>query len=188
MIIAIKEKDRVVVGYTNSDEWKMSASTCVDEENVAMKYTKDGTLLGFARMDRGSDILKYDEGLENIEITPQSVVRDVIPQIKKALEKGGKKLDKEKNWENTLTICLQNRIFDVSPRFYFREVEEFVCHGYATETLQSVLDETSHLPAEERIIKALTFAGELDHNDYFPVTITDTKTKQFKSIYKGDKQ
>ena len=54
------------------------------------------------------------------------------------------------------------------------------------ETLKSVLDATTDLSAEERIIKAVSFASKLHKENLFPIVITDTKSKKFRNIYKGE--
>ena len=41
MIIAIKEKDKVVIGYSNTENWgKLANEDYIDEENVAVKFAK----------------------------------------------------------------------------------------------------------------------------------------------------
>ena len=86
MIIAIKEKDKVVIGYSNTENWgKLANEDYIDEENVAIKFTSTGYLFACADMNRRSDILLYDNDLLNMEITPKSIIKDVIPYIKNKL-------------------------------------------------------------------------------------------------------
>ena len=75
MIIAVKEKDRVVVGFTNCDVYtRLADADYIDEENVPLKFDEDGVLIGCASMDRRSDVLLYDEDFTKLEITPKSIV------------------------------------------------------------------------------------------------------------------
>ena len=61
MIIAIKEKDKVVIGYSNTENWgKLANEDYIDEENVAIKFASTGYLFACADMNRRSDILLYD--------------------------------------------------------------------------------------------------------------------------------
>ena len=87
MIIAIKEKDKVVIGYSNAEAWgRLCEKDYVDEENVAIRFTEDGKLFACADMNRRSDILLYDDEFLSKEITPKSIIREIIPYIKKKLK------------------------------------------------------------------------------------------------------
>jgi hypothetical protein len=187
LIIAIKEKDRVVVGYSNTDYWdKLTDADYVDEENVPIKFTEDGTLISFAKMDRSTDIFMYDDEFLNHEITSKSIIRDVIPYMKNTLEKNNKPLDDEGRWNNALVICRDDKIYDLDTRFVFRESDDYICHAFSYELIQSVLDGTIGLPAEERILKAVSFVNKIKKENLFPLVIVDTKTKQFKHIMTED--
>ena len=187
MIIAIKEKDRVVIGYTMTDSWgKLSDKDYVDEENLPIRYTKDGKVLICCIMDRSSDKLLYDEALLNMEINPKSIVKDVIPYVKELLQKGDKRIDDKGKWGNSLTICDNEHIYDISPTFVFREVDDYVYHGCDSDEKIMVLDATKGCSAEERIIKTARFISKLCRESTFPWVITDTKSKQFKVIYEGE--
>ena len=187
MIIAIKEKDRVVLGYSNSDFWsKLSEKDYVDEENVAIRFSNTGKLFAVADMERRSDILLYDDEFLRMDITAKTMTREVIPYIKKKLQCNGKLIDKDGCWGNAMVICDNEHVYDINPRFDFYEVYDYVCHGFKVETLKSVLDETTNLTAEERIIKAVSFTSKFYRENLFPLIITDTKNKQFKYIYGGE--
>ena len=188
MIIAIKEKDKVVIGYSNAEAWgRLSEKDYVDEENVAIKFSEDGKLFACAEMNRRSDILLYDDEFLSKEITPKSIVREVIPYIKRKLEENDQALD-EGRWKNALIICDNDKLYDVDPLFEFCEADDYVCYGYCVGTLKSALDETKELSAEERIMKAIIFASELHKESMFPIVITDTKSREFKYIYEGEKK
>ena len=189
MIIAIKEKDKVVVGLSNNDGWVgFPNSDYIDPENVAIKFSDSGKLFACADMNRRSDILLYDEEFLNKEITPKTIVRDIIPYIEKQLVKNDKPLDDDGRWRNALIICDNENLYDIDPMLGFYEADDYVCHGYRVEPLKSVLDETTNLSAEERIIKAVTFISELFKESLFPLIITDTKSKKFTYIYEGEKK
>ena len=187
MIIAIKEKDKVVIGYTNTDKWaRLIDKDYVDEENYAIKFTEKGTLFACPIMDRTSDLLLYNEEFLNKEITPKSIVREIIPQIKELLKENNRPIDEDGNWNNTVYLCNDKHLYHVDTHFRFTEVEDYMCNGFNVEILKSVLDDTVGLPAEERITKAVSFASKINKELLFPLIITDTKTKQFKYIYKGE--
>ena len=188
MIIAIKDKDRVVMAYSNTDCLDgLTDMDYVDEENVAIKRSKTGKVFGFAVMDRRSDMLLYDDVFMGLDITPQAIVKDVIPYIKCELKENDIPIDENGNWQNALIICDNEHIYDIDPTFGFYEANDYVCHGYRVETIKSVLDATTNLPAEERIMKAVTFSNKLHKENLFPIVITNTTSKTIKCIYKGEK-
>jgi hypothetical protein len=187
LIIAIKDKDKVVMACTNTDSLDgLTDADYVDEENIAIKFSKSGKLFGFADMNRRSDMLLYDDVFMGLEINAKTIIKDVIPYIKCELKENNKPIDENGNWQNALIICDNERIYDIDPTFGFYEADDYVCHGYRVETIKSVLDATTNLSAEERIMKVVSFASKLHKEDLFPLIITDTKTKQFKYIYKGE--
>ena len=189
MIIAIKEKERVVIGYSLTDSWdSLSEKDYVDEENIAIEFSDTGKVFALSDMNRRADILLYDDDFLNMEITPKNIVKELIPYIKKKLKENGKPIREDGRWKNALVICDNEHIYDIDPKFGFYEADDYACHGYKVETLKSVLDETKNLPAEERMIKAVSFASRLHRESLFPLIITDTKTKRFKHIYEGENE
>ena len=187
MIIAIKEKDKVVIGYTNLDSWgRLANKDYVDEENLAIKFSKTGKVFACPNMNRRSDILLYDDELLNLDVSPKNVVKEIIPYIKERLNDNDIPIDKG-DWKNALVICDNEHIYDIGPKFAFREVHDFVCHGYReAETVISVLDATPSISAEQRIIKAVSFASKIYTENLFPLVITDTKDGKLKVIYEGE--
>ena len=187
MIIAIKEKDKVVIGYTNLDSWgRLTNKDYVDEENLAIKFSKTGKVFACPNMNRRSDILLYDDELLNLDVSPKSVVKEIIPYIKERLNENDIPIDKG-DWKNALVICDNEHIYDIGPKFAFREVHDFVCHGYREiETVISVLDATSSISTEQRIIKAVSFASKIYKENLFPLVITDTKDRKMKVVYEGE--
>lgn len=187
MIIAIKEKDKVVIGYTNLDSWcGLTNKDYIDEENLAIKFSEAGKVFACPNMNRRSDILLYDDELLNLDVSPKSVVKEIIPYIKERLKENNMPIDKG-DWKNALVICDNEHLYDIGPKFAFREVHDFVCHGYReVDVVISVLDEVSHLPAEERIVKAVSFVGKLYKENLFPIVITNTKDRKIKVVYEGE--
>ena len=187
MIIAIKEKDKVVIGYTNLDSWgRLTNKDYVDEENLAIKFSKTGKVFACPNMNRRSDILLYDDELLNLDVSPKSVVKEIIPYIKERLNENDIPIDKG-DWKNALVICDNEHIYDIGPKFAFREAHDFICHGYReAETIISVLDATPSISAEQRIIKAVSFASKVYKENLFPIVITDTKEGKLKVIYEGE--
>ena len=187
MIIAIKEKDRVVVAYSNADsKCNLCEKDYVDEENVAIRISKTGRIFACGDMNSYADIILYDDELIESEITPKSIVKEVIPYLKETFKENQKPIDKEGQWRNALVICDNEHIYDIGPKFGFAEITDYVCHGYNIDDVISVLDETKELAPEKRILNALKFIGKLNKESLFPMVLVDTKTKSFKVVKSED--
>ena len=187
MIIAVKDKDRVLIGFTNVDYYggALCEEDYADAENVAIRFADDGSVLACADMRRESDVLLYDDRFVNgFESTAKDILRGRIPYMKALLEESGCPLE-DGHWKNALVICNNERIFVVDSHFGFLEAEDFACYGGRVEVVRSVLDDTAGLPAEERILKAVNFCKELFKESFFPLVIADTKSKEWKVIREG---
>ena len=87
MIIAIKQKDKTVVGYTNADYKLLSEQDLIHEENLPLKFAPNGNLFAFCKLGRVADYLLCDDEFLATEITPQNIVNKIIPAIKQAYKK-----------------------------------------------------------------------------------------------------
>jgi hypothetical protein len=130
--------------------------------------------------------LLYEEELLNLDVSPKNVVKEIIPYIKERLNDNDIPIDKG-DWKNALVICDNEHIYDIGPKFAFREVQDFVCHGYReVDAVISALDATPSISAEQRIIKAVSFASKVYKENLFPIVITDTKDGKLKVVYEGE--
>lgn len=187
MIIAVKDNDRVIVGCSYSE---IIISTedgdYFNEENMPMAFLEDGKFLVMSSPFRVSDILIYDDKFLSMEVSPKAIVKDTIPYIKQALKRNNYAISKNGNWNNAVTYVDGTRIYDIDPFFGFREVDDYVCHGLDVEAVISVMDSTEGLSAEDRIIKAISFASKVKKWDLFPLIIVDTKTGEIKHVMKEE--
>ena len=188
MIIAIKEKDKTVIGCSITDYTSgLTDKDYVDMENLPIRFTPDGKLFAFANLAASSDMLLYDDKFINMEISPKKIITDIIPYMKKKFKDNYYPLGENETWGNALVICYDGHIYDIDPRFNFYEISDYACHGYNVETLKSTLDFTAGLPAEQRIVEAVRFAGKMKKSNGFPLVIADTRTKELNYIYEGEK-
>jgi hypothetical protein len=188
LIIAIKEKDKVVIARSNLDRMsKLTDMDYVDEENSAIKFGDNGYVYAASDMSRYSDVLFYDDEFFNLEISPKNIVKEVIPYMKEIFNDKVKPDAGDKGWKNALVICDNEHIYDIDPNYLYCEKSEYVCHGYKeADVIISILDSTTSLSAEERIIKAVSFASKLFKETLFPIIITDTKSKNLRIVQEGE--
>ena len=184
MIIAIKDKDRVVVAYSNNDILeKMEEKDSVDKENVAMRVLDNGTVFGFVKPGCRTDMFIYDDEFLSGDITPKYILREVIPYMKKKMADNNKPYTEKKGMNNAMIICTPDRIFEIGNRLTLLEKESFACVSWNyEEVLISVLDATEGLSPRERICKTLDFVSKKYRANFYPCVITDTKSKKFEVI------
>ena len=188
MIIAIKDNDKVVVAYSNNDVYeKMEEKDSVDQENVAMRVLENGNVFGFVKMGCTTDMFIYDDEFLTKDITPNYILREVIPYMKKKMSQNYKPYTEKNGMNNAMLICTSDRIFEIGNHMTLFEKESFACASWNhEEVLISVLDETEGLSAKERICKALDFVSKKYRSNFYPCVITDTKSKKVEVVANSD--
>ena len=177
MLIAIKENDRVVVASLITD--KLKRMSCNDFVNVDNRIVtiKDDTVYCFAMAGRYADMFLCDDKFFEFEVTPESIVKNFIPYMYQRI-KQEKKLENTKwddpNWENALVIVKGNRIFLVTPKFYFKEESEFICSGWDTDYIYGSLEATRGEKTEDRIRKAIELYECADRSNLYPFVVVDS--------------
>lgn len=191
MIIAVKDTDKVIVCYTNTDVEEMLAiEDYVDEENIPIKFNDYGFLVGCARMSNSSNVVLYNDELYNQDFTRSNINRKLIPNLIEKLKNNKVKIDEDNYWGNSIVICNNDKIYDINTVFEFYELDNFISHanGDYNDIIKGILVPTEGEDVESRILKAINFLCEKTKKDLYPLVITDTLSKKFKRIYsKGEK-
>ena len=184
MIIAIREKGKVVVGYTNADYVVYPCEQdYVDAENIPIAFTKNG-LIGLAGAGRIADVLLYDPNFLGMKLSPDGILSKGIPYLKSILYSNQLMRNAER-WDNAMILTDGARLYDVDPYFGFTETEDYFCHAPNIDVCKSVLDETRGLPATERIFQAMKFIGDTQKINLFPYIVTDTVSRKICAIFGG---
>lgn len=186
MIIGIKEKDRVVLGFAYWTLQEVNARDKVLEDNLPFKVFKDeDTIIACAEREIATDMLFTDENIETMikegKTTYEDVVNDFAPMIHDKMAKENLLLD-DGNWSNCFVVAKGNSIVDVTPTFFVQDVADFFVHGFTTEYSKSNLLYSEGKPAEERIIEAFQFHTQMTCDHTFPIVLIDTKDFQMKVI------
>lgn len=185
MIIAVKDKERVVFGYSNLQTMsRFSKVDYIEKENIPIKVSKNGNIFAFSMLNRESDLLLYDQAFLEMEVTPKNIVREIIPYIKKKLGEASCQI-RDGEWKNAIIISNGEHVYCIDEAFEFFEAHDYNIFSYSMDAFRAVLDETADMNPEQRIINAATFVGELYCGDLFPMVIIDTKDKEIKPVYDG---
>ena len=178
MFIVIKEKDRVIVMSSVTDNIKrMANADMVCEDNRVIRVNGD-VIYCFSVAGRSADIFLYDDRFYEFEVSPESIVNDMIPYMYQKVRHEKDLDDKQWDnpcWDNALTIIKDNRIFDITPSFYFKEENDFLVHGWNIEPVIGSLETTRGEDAETRIRKAVGLYRKVYYDTVYPCVVVDSK-------------
>lgn len=186
MIIGIKEKDRVVLGFAVWALPEMNAKDKVLEDNLPFEvFKEEGIIIACLEREIATDIIFADENIKNMlkagKTTYENVVNEVVPMIHYRLARENLLLNNWK-WSNCFVVAQGNSLVDVTPLFFVQDVADFFVHGFAPEYVKSRLCYNEGKPAEERIIDAFRFHAQMVSDHLFPIVLIDTKDFQIKVI------
>ena len=160
MLIAIKENDTVIIGYTLREFYRnLTDSDCKERENIPVYFTKSGAVFAFSSPYYATDELAFDDDFTSIEITPSSIIGEVVPFVKEKYKNNEEVINKKGNWCNEMVIVKDGRIFGISTAFEVLEFENSVCFGKRERAVSALLDGTKGLSAKERMQKCINFVA-----------------------------
>jgi len=188
MLIAIKDKDKITLSISNCEDlFRITKADMVNPDNVPI-ITRDNVICGITAQERISDLMKYDDNLFPKEINGKSLLKETLPKIIQMVadEKGVdiKEFIKDAKWNNAAVVITQDKLFDITPKFYLREESNYVVHGYFSELMVGVMDQTKEMPAEDRIRKVYDTIEELIHRNCYPAVIIDNKERKVNIMEK----
>ena len=79
MIIAVKDEDRVVVASTMADYAELMVGADYNNEDNRIIRICNDTIYCFAMPGRYVDLLLCDDKLFEFEVTPDSIIKNIIP-------------------------------------------------------------------------------------------------------------
>ena len=176
MVVAIKEKDRIVAAYFPHHE--SLEETMIDplhEENLPIRIFDDKIVL-FCNGGVGADCLLYDDELWQGEITPARLLKEVIPIIKSRGKQYG--FFGEGYWGNALVVLQDGRLMRIDPFFRVSEISDFLCHGRQPNYVNGTLLATKGEPAEQRILKATRLYGKAFRIAIEKVAVVDDQQRK----------
>lgn len=186
MIIGIKEKDRVVLGFAYWALQEVNARDRVLEDNLPFKVFKDdGVIIACAERKISTDMLFADENIERMIKTGKTTYEDSVNEYALMIhDKMAKEnlLRDDGTWSNCFAVAKGNSLVDVTPSFFVRDVADFFVHGFTVEYVKSSLLYSKGKLAEERIIEAFRFHTQMMSDHVFPIVLIDTKDLQMKVI------
>ena len=184
MQVTIKDNDKVWFAFSTEDDMSDSApSEATNRENVPFRVInkENGEIAFFSDCVPGADMFLYDDEFWNREITPDSIVADMIPEIGKRFEEN--KLVVKDRWQTAMVISQGNRIFDVSACGVYRETD-MACHGVNARHAYARLKTTEGKDTIERIKDVFLFQEDVNRRKYFPIVVVDNESCEMHVIEK----
>lgn len=192
VVVAIKEKDRVLVGV-DSQATKGGTRTSLSNPNnykVWKVNDVENCLMAHVGYYRDAMFIKTMSDLvDELAVVRDSidyryVVRRILPRILDELIEF-KCLKNEDDVENLLSsfiFAYKDKLFLILSDRSVLEIDDYCAIGSgASEALGSLLS-TEELKSEERIVKAITSSATHDIYVDYPIIISDTMTTEFKVI------
>lgn len=132
MIAAIKEENKIFIGYTDKKEESVALGDYLCRENIPC-FTDGDLIVFFAISNASSDYLTRCGEIFSGELSVDTIRSSVLPQIKKAAAK----LHGVTNgrWQNAAVICKNGRLFSIASDFYVKEENDYVCIMYMQKGL-----------------------------------------------------
>lgn len=186
MLISINDNGKIWFAFaTENDMTELAPSEATNRENIPFKVIdKDkGEIAFFSECKPCADMLLYDDKFWQREITPKSIICDMIPDMDQRFNDNNFVV--MGRWMTTLTISQKDRMFDVSPEGLYRETN-VACHGYGVEAAYARLAASKGKSALERLKDVFEFWGRVKRCDYFPIVVIDNESCEMQVVNKED--
>lgn len=185
MVVAIKKDDKISVGITVCDSLvDMTEKDLSLMENIPfwkVKGTKDCYV--FAEdLTYGVDLLRYNDHIFKNITDGNSIIVDVVPQIKEILGRYSRIIN-GKEWGSQLLIIKGNKMYTIGHYFTVSEVDNFVGLGFESYLLGGLSEMKEETPSES-ILFAIKNLNRMKCRNFFPVMLFDNQTKKRKLYYK----
>ena len=185
MIVAIKEKDKVVLGVSICDACiDMTDKDLAHPDNLPLRKLR-GTKDCYMAMDTISlltDALRYNDSLYKDFDDQMSIIENLVSVTKK-LCKVISPYFNNKEMENRMVIVKDNRLYSVDSFFNVWEVDDFLATTY-DDYYMAAFETMKDLSKEDKIVEVSRKIERLKNRKLFPMTILDTSTGKKKVYYK----
>lgn len=186
MLIVIKEKNRVYMATTAYDlKYGLSRKDTLHEENLPLWRAKNipGCLMATSRCDMmGVDLLRYGDLHLRAALTPNNLIKKIVPAIHDQLEKFDQLDDKERN-RFCIFLAKKDKAFFLSKIFCYIEVEESMAFGAFDDIARGALLSTKGLPPLERIKAVCHVLERTTGHKQFPAVVMNTAEEERVVLY-----
>lgn len=185
MIVAVKEKDRVLLGVTIADISRyISNDDLIDEENLPyFKVRGEDCIVCYAGcgLEIEMDVLKCNDKIFRNITDGNSILQNVIPKLKEIIAPY-KGINSEGVMKYGIYIIKGDKVFYITRNFIVHDIEDFYCVG-SEDLMSGIIESLPPLCGEEKILTVAREFFKLCGIRSFPFVILDSKTKKRKVFY-----
>lgn len=181
MLIAIKDDKEIKIGMTIKESYvNMEDADIFQKENVPYWTIKDkGICHIFAdTLSFSVDLLRYKEDIFKDITDGMSIIKNVIPKIRKVLDEylcySGKNA-----WNNQLLIVKNKKMFLIDTNLIVIEVDNQIATDYEPYAL-GTLEEYKDLEKDKRIIESYKIIEKMRNCKLFPIMLIDPKKEKIE--------
>ena len=183
MLIAIKDKDRIVAGLTMANMYvETTENDILLDDNIPFFKVRGNkncyVLISSACF--AADLLRYNDFIFKDVTDGESVIKGVVPKMRALLEEYDQILD-DKSWESNLVIIKDDKAYSVNVYFVVEEISDY-CAFLDQRYIDGTMFDTQGLDPVERILTAVKTVSKTKFSQYFPLIVFDSKTKK-KQIF-----
>lgn len=198
VVVAIKEKDRVVIGADSQTTRGESKRTSRNPNNFKVWKVRgvDNCIMAHVGRKRNANIIslmtdlvtEYDVYKGYIDF--EFVVKRIVPDIKRELVKYGfmKDDDYYEDLDSRFVFAFQNQLYYINCDGSVVEIDDYVAIGSGEGEAIGSLISTEGLSAEERVIKAIKASSSVNLYVDYPIVIADTKECDFYVVPENEEQ
>ena len=195
VVVAIKEKDRVIFGADSQVTRGGTRKTLSNPNNYKI-WRIDGVpgcMMAMVGPSRNGNIIKAADGLIpelavlKDEVDFKFVVNHLVPTIFELLEES-KAIDKsaKRHMESTILFAYRDRLYYIGSYGAVIEVDDYCAIGSGESEALGSLISTEQITSEERIKLAIKASAANDIYVDYPIVIGDTAGDSFKVFYEKD--
>lgn len=194
VVIAIKENDKVYLAVDSQCTCGVSKVTLTNPNNYKIWKTKglDHSFMCHTGMCRDIGVVKYNcfisekrrmLGDIDIDFVQGKMIFDMYDALK---ERNFTDDENGPHMASEFLFAYRDKIYELSRGLFVLEIDDYVALGSGRDSAMGSLAATVGEPVEERLLKAVVAAQNIDLAVGYPIIITDTESCEFKVYTEQD--
>lgn len=194
VVIAIKENNKVYLAVDSQCTCGASKLTLSNPNNYKIWKTRglEHSFMCHTGMCRDIGVIKYTNfisekcsmlGNIDIDFVQGKMIFDMYDALK---ERGFSDEDNGPHMASEFIFAYKDKVYELSRGLYVLEIDDYVALGSGRDSAMGSLASTVGQPVEDRLLKAVMAAQNIDLCVGYPIIITDTDTCEYKVYTEED--
>ena len=196
VVVAIKDKDKVIIGADSQVTRGGTRTTLKNPNNYKIWQVRgaEHCLMGSVGNVRDANIVRLMDGLiteYNIfknHVDYEFVIKKIVPDIVDELKSYGNIKDEKfvDYLDSSFVFAFQDQLYLINKDKAVIEIDDYVAVGSGEDQAIGSLLSTDGLEPKERIVRAIKASAAADIYVDYPIIITDTENTEFEVITEKD--